>query len=110
MTQDQDRGSRRPRPPYVFATLLGAIAALLIAGGLRLVVLGGSPYYLIAGLVQLGSAVLLWRRNAWGAGLYAGLLLGTLVWALWEVGLAPWSLASRLAMPAGLGLWLLLPY
>jgi quinoprotein glucose dehydrogenase len=110
MTQDQDRGLRRPRPPYVFATLLGAIAALLIAGGLRLVLLGGSPYFLIAGLVQVGSAVLLWQRNVWGAGLYAGMLLGTLVWALWEVGLTPWPLASRLAMPAGLGLWLLLPY
>ena len=104
------RASKASRPPYALATLLTALAVLLLVGGVRLVSLGGSPYYVLAGLVQLASAVLLWRRQASGAALYAALLIGTLLWALWESGLAPWSLAARLAMPAALGLWLLLPH
>jgi membrane-bound PQQ-dependent dehydrogenase (glucose/quinate/shikimate family) len=41
--------------------------------------------------------------------IYAGLLIGTLVWSLWEAGLDGWALAPRLIGPAVIGLLFLPP-
>jgi quinoprotein glucose dehydrogenase len=77
--------------------------------GWQLAALGGSPYYVAAGIVTLVSAVLLFLGLPSGATVYGWMLAGTLIWALAEVGLDGWGLLSRLAAPAVLGLWLLLP-
>ncbi|OJU11973.1 MAG: quinate dehydrogenase [Caulobacterales bacterium 68-7] len=83
-------------------TLLFGLA--LVVGGVQLLQLGGSPYYLIAGLVASLVAVLLLLRSLWAAPVYAVLLLATLGWSLWEAGSAFWPLAARLGLPAVLGL------
>jgi len=93
------------RPPYVLSGLLIALGVTLLVGGIRLAALHGSSYYVLAGSIDVACGVLLWRRNLWAERLYAALLLATLAWALWEAGLAPWSLLPRLALPAALGLW-----
>jgi len=81
----------------------------LIWGGIRLVGLGGSPYYVIAGLLLAVTAILILRRHACALWLYAVILLGTIIWALAEVGLNCWALMPRLAGPAVLGLWFAIP-
>jgi quinoprotein glucose dehydrogenase len=83
-------------------------AGLAVPGGI-LLFLGGSPFYLIAGLTAIGCAFLLWRGAAPAPLLYALLLSGTLIWALWESGLDGWALMPRLGLPILLGLWLLTP-
>ena len=65
---------RLRRPPRVFAVILILIGLTLAVGGVRLVTLGGSFYYVLAGFAVLASGVLLWRRDRRGSLLY-GLLL-----------------------------------
>lgn len=93
-------------------TILGValLGLVLAAGGGWLVAIGGSAYYAIAGLLLLVTAVLLARRDDRALWVYAILLLGTLVWAVWEVGLDFWALVPRGDILAPLGLWLLLPF
>lgn len=97
------------RPPRVFACIVFAFGAALAAGGLWLAELGGSLYYFVAGAALASSAVLLWRGRLLGAWLYGAILLGTLAWALWEVGLNAWGLVPRLLLLSVVGAWLLLP-
>ena len=93
----------------ILAGLLGLIGLAIAFGGVWLVALGGSPYYVIGGLAVLASGLLLWRGDARGGWLYAIFLIGTLVWALAEVGLDGWQLMPRLVGPALFGLIFLLP-
>ncbi|MBL8287117.1 MAG: membrane-bound PQQ-dependent dehydrogenase, glucose/quinate/shikimate family [Rubrivivax sp.] len=89
--------------------VLGLVALLLVAGGIWLLAVGGSPYYLVAGILVGATAVLLRRRVQAGIALYAVFFIGTLAWALWEAGLDWWPLAARLGVPFVLGALLLLP-
>jgi len=76
--------------------------------GAWLVLLGGSLYYLIAGLLIVACALLVLRGSAFAVTLYWLTLLGTLVWSLWEVGLDSWALMPRLVYLFVGGIWLLL--
>ncbi len=90
----------------LLTTLLGLALA---AGGAWLLALHGSPFYLFSGLLLLVVAWGLWRHRRWPTWLYAGWLLVLLAWSLWEVGLYWWPLATRLGVPALLGLLMALP-
>jgi quinoprotein glucose dehydrogenase len=96
--------------PFVFAGLLFVLGLALAAGGLELVLLHGSPYYLLAGLALIVSGGLLWRGSKRGAWLYALIVAATLVWSFWEVGFDGWALASRNLALWVLGAWLFLPH
>ncbi len=87
-----------------------AVGAWLAGGGAWLVSLGGSWYYLLAGLATLASGVLLWRRRRLGLWVYLALFAATVVWALAEVGLDFWQLVPRLGLPLAVSLYLLLPW
>jgi quinoprotein glucose dehydrogenase len=87
----------------IFALVIFLIAVPLVVGGYRLLTLGGSIYYLLAGAAMIGTGVLLWRHDARAEKLYSGLLLVTLLWALWESGLNPWALAARTLSLAVIG-------
>lgn len=92
---------------WILALVLAPIGIVLIAGGFTLIREGGSWYYLAAGLATLATAVLLVFRKKQAFQVYAGLLVVTLVWSLWEAGLDAWALAPRVIGPAVLGLCLL---
>jgi quinoprotein glucose dehydrogenase len=98
----------------LFLVILGVVAALLgvslIGGGAWLIALGGSWYYLIAGLGLLAEGVLLLRSRPAALWLHALLVIGTLAWSLWEVGLDWWPLAARGDVLFLLGLLLLTPW
>jgi quinoprotein glucose dehydrogenase len=84
--------------------LLGVILALigivLLIGGGWLISLGGSWYYLLAGLGLVVSGAFLIQRRLLGAWVYLAVFLLTVIWALWEVGLNGWALIPRVFAPA----------
>ena len=88
--------------------LIALVGLVLLVGGGRLVQLGGSAYYLLAGAGVTAAGVLLVRRRPLAGLVYAAVLAVTLAWALWESGLVFWPLVPRLVAPAVLGLFLLL--
>ena len=94
--------------------LLGAIIFLVIAvpliwGGVELIGVGGSVYYLIVGGALALVALLILRSHRGALWLYVAVLAGTIVWALAEVGLSCWDLMPRILGPAILGLWFAIP-
>ena len=94
--------------------LIGAIFALIglaiAGGGAWLVALGGTWYYLIAGIALIATGLLLIQREPAALWLYAALLVSTMAWALWEVGFDFWALAPRGDILAILGILLVLPW
>jgi quinoprotein glucose dehydrogenase len=96
-----------PRITAILIALLGI--GLALAGG-WLAALGGSWYYVVTGILLVSTAALLWRGAAWALTLYAAILLGTLVWAVWEAGLGFWTLAPRGDVLTPIGVWLMLPF
>ncbi|MDN6861112.1 membrane-bound PQQ-dependent dehydrogenase, glucose/quinate/shikimate family, partial [Pseudomonas sp. CAN2814] len=93
---------------------LGVIIALLglalAAGGIRLVSLGGSWYFLIGGLAMAVSGLLIALRKPAGAWLFAAFLVATAVWAVADSGLVFWPLFSRLFMFSAIGVVVALVY
>ncbi|MFV0291747.1 MAG: membrane-bound PQQ-dependent dehydrogenase, glucose/quinate/shikimate family [Paracoccus sp. (in: a-proteobacteria)] len=83
----------------LFGILLGMIGAALTVGGIYLIFLGGSWYYGIAGFIILLSAIHTFRGKATGLYLFLSVFLGTVIWAIWEVGFSFWPLTSRLVAP-----------
>lgn len=102
-----------PSSGSVLKTIAAVIAAIfgliLLIGGIYLAVLGGSWYYIIAGLFFLITAILLQKLKSSALIVYAVLVLGTVVWGLWEVGSDFFALAPRLDILGLFGLFLLIP-
>ncbi|MBB2754475.1 UNVERIFIED_ORG: quinoprotein glucose dehydrogenase [Rhizobium aethiopicum] len=95
----------------VITSILFIIIGLTLGGGgLWLVTLGGSVFYLFAGLMFLITAGLLLMRKAVALWVYAVLVVAALAWAIWEVGFDWWQLGPRGGMIILLGLWLLTPW
>ncbi|ETD69614.1 quinate dehydrogenase [Pelistega indica] len=76
-------------------------------GGVKLASLGGSLYFVIAGIAILLTSLLLIRRKSAAVWLFLLTFIGTVIWAFYESGLAFWPLFSRLMFPAGLLMLLL---
>jgi quinoprotein glucose dehydrogenase len=93
----------------IAAFLLLIFGAVLAAAGAWLIALGGSWYYVIVGIAFLVTTWLLHRRSGAALWLYAAILVGTLVWAIWEAGFDWWSLGPRGGVIVLLALFLLLP-
>src|SRR6266852_2525313 len=87
----------------VFASLFILFGAALFFGGVTLVRLGGSSYYVVVGIGLIASGIQLLRQRASGVWLYALVVSGTLIWSLAESGLSIWGLLPRLATFVGLG-------
>ncbi|WP_336743774.1 membrane-bound PQQ-dependent dehydrogenase, glucose/quinate/shikimate family [Aureimonas altamirensis] len=80
-----------------FVGIVVIIAGLYLAGGgAWLAGLGGSWYYLLAGLVLLASGALIVSLSPTGTVLFCLVFLVTIPWALWEVGFDFWQLVARL--------------
>ena len=80
--------------------VLGAVLVLcglfFAIGGVKLAMLGGSSYFLIAGIAIVLSGLLIVLRRPAGALLFGLVTLLTAIWAVWEVGFEFWPLNSRL--------------
>ncbi len=95
---------------WLTGIVLALLGFVLLGLGAWLVVLGGSGYYAIAGVALVICAALLVCRHPAALWLYAAVLLGTVVWSLYEVGLDWWQYAPRGDVLVLLGLWLLTPW
>ncbi len=95
---------------WIYAGLLIVIGISLAWLGTELLLVGGSPYYVTAGVAVFAAGVFLLKGDRRGAWIYTLMLAGTYVWAIWEVGLDGWALLPRLLGPSVLGLWLLTPW
>ena len=71
----------------------------IAAGGLWLISLGGSWYYLPAGIGLLLTAWFLLQRSINALWVYVATYAATLAWALWESGLDGWAQVPRLVAP-----------
>ena len=88
-------------------TLIGL--CLAVAGG-YLVYLGGSFYYVAAGIATLTTAVYMFRGNPRATLIYGGILCVTLIWSIYEADLYLMALLPRLAAWVVLGLWFVTPW
>jgi quinoprotein glucose dehydrogenase len=94
----------------ITAVVMALMGLALAVGGAKLLTLGGSVYYLITGVGFLLTAVLLFLRKSLALHLYAVIVVGSLVWAIWEVGFDWWQLGPRGGVVILLGMWLLTPW
>jgi len=75
----------------------------LIVGGAYLVALSGSAYYVAAGALLAWCGLELRKGRMRGIWLYLLLLVVTVAWAVYEVGLSFWPLVPRLVAPILMG-------
>jgi quinoprotein glucose dehydrogenase len=92
-----------PRDRSLVTIALGALIALigivLMIGGAWLAILGGSLYYLLAGLGLVVSGALLIRGRASGAAVYIGVYVVSVIWGLAEAGADGWGLIPFVVGP-----------
>src|SRR5579872_1980107 len=98
----------RSRPVTTITGVVHILIGLTLAcEGAWLAALGGSIYYVAAGLGILISGALLVGGRASALWVYAAVLIGTLIWAVAEIGFDWWPLAARGDVIFPLSLWLL---
>ncbi len=85
----------------LFGLVLLATGLFFVIGGGKLASLGGSWYFVIAGIVTVLAAIQFFRRKSSAVVLFILVFAGTLIWALLDAGLDFWPLISRLMVPAG---------
>ena len=99
----------QPKPFLVFSLVFSILGLFLFLGGVQLMFLGGSLYYLLSGIFLLLIAWTGWNNKASAAIFYQLLLAATILWSIYEVGFDVWGLIPRLVAPAVLGVIFLLP-
>ncbi|MDM0073393.1 membrane-bound PQQ-dependent dehydrogenase, glucose/quinate/shikimate family [Variovorax sp. J2P1-59] len=92
----------------LFGIVLLLCGAALALGGVRLASVGGSWYYLLGGAALLVAGVQYARRRPSALAWLGLAFIGTVVWALAEVGFDYWQLIPRLVMLAVLTMFGLL--
>jgi quinoprotein glucose dehydrogenase len=96
--------------PVLSGSVVFLLGLYFAAMGAWLASLGGSWYYLLAGLGMAVSGVLIALGRRTGLYVYGLVWLGTVVWAVWESGLDPLLLMPRVVAPTVLGVYLLMPW
>jgi quinoprotein glucose dehydrogenase len=92
----------------VLAIVIALIGIVLTIGGVWLAVLGGSIYYLIAGIAMLASAWFLFRGRLLGGWIYIGLFILTAIWGFAESRGNAWAMVPWLVAPLVMLIWTLL--
>jgi quinoprotein glucose dehydrogenase len=94
----------------ITGVIFAVLGLALAAGGVYLATVGGSLYYIIAGLGLAITGFLVFKGRRAAFGLLALLLLGSIIWSLVEVRFDWWQLLPRLDLWFVLAVWLLLPF
>ena len=103
--------SFRPGPLLKVTGVIFVLFGLaLLGGGIWLATLGGSWYYLLAGIGMLIAGVLVFKGKRSAQAFMALLLIATLIWSVIEVKFDWWQLLPRLDIWFVAAVWLLLPF
>lgn len=114
MAADAAPETRDPRRGWrwlylALATIVGALGLVMSGLGVWLIALGGSFYYLLAGLLLLAGSGLAWKRRDRAAlALFGAALVFTIVWSFVEIAGKGWlpawgfDLAGRAGLIGGL--------
>ena len=92
----------------ILALVMALIGIVLTVGGAWLLILGGSPYYVIAGIAMLVSAWFLFRGRLLGGWIYIALFALSIVWGLVESGSNAWAMIPWTIAPLVLLVFVLL--
>tara|TARA_R110002110_G_scaffold12718_3_gene60879 strand:+ start:40161 stop:42536 length:2376 start_codon:yes stop_codon:yes gene_type:complete len=84
----------------VLAAFIFALGAVLAAGGVYLLALGGSPFYVFQGIGLLVAGLYLFRGQSTGAIVYAAVFVAIIIWSFYEADGSVWALLPRLFGPA----------
>ena len=84
----------------VLAVVLVLFGLPIFGGGAYLIWLGGSWYYLFAGIGLLVTAWFLVKASMAAVWVYLATFAFTLVWAFWEKGFDWWAQVPRLVAPS----------
>lgn len=112
MEQRKDEGDRPAVAPIIYAAIEGLIGLVLLCGGVWLVSLGGSTFYVVYGVLLLVSAFWIAKRHNYGVLAGAVAFLVAVAWGFVEAGFDFWQLVPRLGIPLALAIALafLTPY
>lgn len=103
--------SVRPGPLLLVTGIIFIILGLVLAGGgIWLLTLGGSWYYIVAGIGMIVAGALVFKGRRAARSFLAFLLAATLVWSIIEVKFDWWQLLPRLDIWFAAAVWLLLPF
>src|SRR5450830_714488 len=103
--------STRPGPLLIITAVIFILLGLaLLGGGAWLASLGGSWYYVVAGIGMLVAGALVWKGRRSAQLFLALLLFATLIWSVIEVKFDWWQLLPRLDIWFAAAVWLLLPF
>jgi glucose dehydrogenase len=83
----------------LIALALLALGLAEFVAGFRLVQLGGSTYYLLAGLLLAAAGASLWFNRPLARVIFHLWLGGTMLWSLIETGGEFWGMVSRVGYP-----------
>ncbi|MBP0616983.1 hypothetical protein [Jiella mangrovi] len=83
----------------VLAAVLVLFGLPIFGGGAYLLWLGGSWYYVLAGIGLLLTAWFLVQASMLAVWIYLVTFAGTVVWAFWEKGFDWWAQVPRLVAP-----------
>ncbi|WP_206026894.1 hypothetical protein [Jiella endophytica] len=105
-------GTTRRGAGYWAVVVLAVVIVLfglpILGGGAYLAWLGGSWYYVFAGIGLILTAWFLVQASMAAVWVYLVTWLGTLVWAFWEKGFDWWAQVPRLVAPTVILLLVLL--
>ncbi|WP_455814054.1 glucose/quinate/shikimate family membrane-bound PQQ-dependent dehydrogenase [Pseudomonas graminis] len=87
---------------FLLGLILLATGLYFVIGGGKLVSLGGSWYFVIAGIFTVLSAIQFFRRRASAVVIFALVFIGSAIWAVLDAGIDFWPLVSRLMFLAGM--------
>lgn len=100
----------RYRAPLAIGLLFVVMGLLIGTAGVWLMALGGSWFYLPAGLGLVLTGLLLLQRSPAALWVHAGLLTATLAWSVWEAGMDWLALVARGDVLFALGLVMVTPW
>jgi quinoprotein glucose dehydrogenase len=90
---------KRSWAAIILAIVMALIGLTLTVGGAWLLSLGGSAYYLIAGILMLASAWFLFRGRLLGGWIYIGLFVLSAIWGFAEARGNAWAMVPWLVAP-----------
>ncbi|PNU06602.1 dehydrogenase [Novosphingobium guangzhouense] len=80
------------------------MGAVLVVGGGWLIALGGSPFFLIAGILAAAAGVCLFRGSIYATWIALALLVIAAVWSYADIGFTFWPFFSRIMVFLGIAL------